>query len=371
MASKKNQHFLPQYFFKYFSSNKKTINLILRKTGKIINNASIKGQCSKNNFYGEEKIENLFSKIEGEHGRILRRVLALKSFQDFKNYVNDYDPDIQNDIEINPDILTLLQVVLFQRSRTEYEAKKSNESFAKMYKEIFLSHLEAKEEVELLQYKEKFDISINETASVLMLVELAFESTPAILDMGIYILKNKTDTEYIFSDSPVVLYNKAYKDIKGHGVLGLQSPGLLVFFPISPDTCLLLVDEQKYQGELLGNHYFHVTNKFDIDNINKLQLHHSLNAIYFSDNLPEKYIKKIWRQQKSSFVDLLGKFHQADSFDEYGNKTGELLHMYEEQIPFEMGLSFMKAIDLSEEIIIPNYRNKELIDIIKKSKDEL
>lgn len=370
MASKKNQHFLPQYFFKYFSSNKKTINLILRKTGKIIKNASIKGQCSKNNFYGEEKIENLFSKIEGDHSRILRRVLALKSFQDFKDYKNDYNQSIQNDIKINPDILTLFQIVLFQRSRTEYEAKKINESFAKMYKEIFFAHLEAKKEVELLQYKETLNISMTETATVLMLVKLAIESTPAILDMGIYILKNKTDTEFIFSDSPVVFYNKAYKGIKGHGVLGLQSPGLLVFFPISPDTCLLLVDEQKYQGALLGNHYFHVINQFDIDNINKLQLHNSLNAIYFSDSLPEKYIKKIWRQQKSSFTDLLGRFHQADSLDQYGNKTGKILHMYEEQITFEMELSFMKAIDLSEETIIPNYRNKELIDIMEKLKEE-
>lgn len=164
-------------------------------------------------------------------------------------------------------------------------------------------------------------------------------------------------------------YNRAYKDIKGHGFLGLQSPGLLIFFPISPNTCLLLVDEKKYNGDLIGNNYYEIKNEFDINSINKLQLHHSMNSIYFSDNMSDQYIKKIWKQQKSTFVDLLGCFKKINSVDSYGNKNGEILQMYEEQVPFDMNLSFLKSVDLSNERNILNYRNKSLIEMMEEMKN--
>ena len=363
MANKKNQHFLPQYFFKKFSSNKRSINLILRKTGKVIKDVSIKGQCSKNNFYGSEEVENLFSKIEGEHSSILRKFLSFKSIHDYKKYIEDYDSTIHNDIKINPDMLRLLQLVLFQKYRTEYEVKKQIKTFSKIHKEIFLSSLEMKEKVETFPYKDEYAITMNETEIVLNLIDKAFKYTPAILDMDIYILKNKTDTEFIFSDSPVVSYNKAYNHIKERGILGLQSPGLLIFFPISPDTCLLFLDKQKYQCNLLENKYFLIRNTFDVDNINKLQLHNSLNAIYFSNNLSEKYIKKIWRQQKNNFSDISEKLHKLYSFEE--NENTEIIHMYDTNINFELNLSFIKPINLSREIVMPKYRDKDIINIIK------
>lgn len=371
MANKKNQHFLPQFYFRNFSSNKKTINLILRKSGEIINGAPIKGQCSKSYFYGNKEIEDLFSTIEGDHSSVLKKILLLDSTQALQDYINNFDPIIDKDIQINPEILNLLQIILFQRSRTEYEAKKMSITLSKTFKEILLSHAEAKKAKEILEYKDDFDIVADEQSTVLMLIKYAFLSTPGILDLGIYILKNETNREFIFSDSPVVFFNLAYKNIKKFGVLGLQSPGLLIFFPISPNTCLLLIDEQKYQGTLLGNNYFEIKNKFDIDSINKLQIHHSMNSVYFSDNISEKYIKQLWRQQKSNFVNISGQFNKMDTFDKYGKKDGEILHMYQEQLPYEMHLSFLQSIDLSHEIKIPNYRNKELIDLVKESMDNI
>lgn len=204
MANKKNQHFLPQYFFKNFSINKKTINLILRRSGQIIKNASIKGQCSKSYFYGTTEIEDLFSTIEGDHSRILKKIIQINSLESLQKFINNFDSVKHSNIAITPEVLTLLQIILFQRSRTEFEANKISSSFSKMIKDIFLDHLKAKEELEALEYTDSMDISMDETNTVLMLIKLAFEFTPAILDLGVYILKNKTSTEFIFSDSPVV-----------------------------------------------------------------------------------------------------------------------------------------------------------------------
>ena len=369
MANKKNQHFLPQYFFKNFSSNKKTINLIIRGSGKVIKNASIKGQCSKSYFYGTEEIEDLFSIIEGNDSQVLKKIIQIDSLENLQKYINNYDSIKHSNIAINPEMLALFQIILFQRSRTEFAAKQTSTIFSKMIKEIFISYLKAKEETEVLKYADGIDILMDERETVLMLIKLAFESTPAILDLGIYVLKNKTKREFIFSDSPVVFYNRAYKDIKKHGCLGLQSPGLLIIFPISPNTCLILIDEQKYYGDLIGANYFELKNEFDIDSLNKLQLHHSLNSIYFSDNLSDQYVKRIWKQQRNAFVDLFGRFQNLYPIDQYEQRNSEILHIYQEQIPFEMNLSFLKSVDLSNERMIKNYRNKELIEMMEEMKN--
>ena len=79
MANKKNQHYVPQFYFKFFSKNKKSINILLKNNGQIIPNASIKAQCSKNNFYGSQELEDMFSSLEGEYSQVLRDLTELNN----------------------------------------------------------------------------------------------------------------------------------------------------------------------------------------------------------------------------------------------------------------------------------------------------
>jgi len=368
MAEKKNQHFVPQYYFRNFSIDKKSINIILKGNGKTIQNAPIKGQCSKNNFYGDIEIEDMFSKIEAQHSHILKKLIAIDSLHDFWSYYNDFDIDNDN-IQINPDILVLLQLILFQKNRTEFELRRANHSFSHIAKELFTATCEKNRKEGLLKYRDKFDIKVDQTETILILIRNAFNATPAILDLGIYLIKNRTDTKYVFSDSPVVMYNKAYHDIKEIGVLGLQSPGLLIFFPISTDTCILLIDEIKYFGDLIGKNFFELTNKNDVDSLNKLQLHNSLNTVYFSDYNDKKYVNQLWRQQKNNFVNNLSsvkikRFVHPPTYEEK-----EFMFVHTQQIPYSLNLSFLYPVDLSNEQVLPIYRNKELIDFVKNTRD--
>jgi hypothetical protein len=61
MADRSSQHFVPQFYFRQFSSDRKRIGALLKRDGHVIPNASIKGQCAKANFYGSKKLESLFS----------------------------------------------------------------------------------------------------------------------------------------------------------------------------------------------------------------------------------------------------------------------------------------------------------------------
>jgi len=365
MANKKNQHFVPQYFFRNFSTDKKRIGVLLRDNGKIIKMAPIKGQCSKNNFYGSIEVEDLFSKIEREHSAILRKILSLKSKKEYIGYYNNSDKE-NPEININPDILILLQSILFQKSRTELEANKHREMFGNIVKEMLVREMELQGETNIIKYKDYFSIDVDMARTVLMMIKTSAELVDQILDLGIYILKNKTDIKFIFSDSPVIFYNRYYKNVRLHGVLGLQTPGLMIFYPIAHDTCILLLDESVYNGSLMGNHFFEIENEHDITSINKLQLHHSLNAIYYSEDIDLRYIKRLWRQQRSSLKQVGTNFITAPAINHDGISMGDIMHSFEPQIPYMLNLSFLSSDILDDSKYIFRYRTPELAKEAKR-----
>lgn len=66
MPHNKNQHFIPKCYFKLFSKNEKTICVFNLKNKRFIEFATIKGQCSKNCFYGKNiDLEKSLSHLEG------------------------------------------------------------------------------------------------------------------------------------------------------------------------------------------------------------------------------------------------------------------------------------------------------------------
>ncbi len=78
MASNKNQHYVPQCYLKKFSTSsesKAAICLYNLDRKKLIKNAPIKNQCSKNYFYGEDLvIEKALQEIEGIFSEIVRNL---------------------------------------------------------------------------------------------------------------------------------------------------------------------------------------------------------------------------------------------------------------------------------------------------------
>ena len=80
MAENKNQHFIPQRYFRFFSEDKRNINLIQKSTGKIIRNIAIKNQCSKNYFYGTSQEDKALTKYEGEYVGLLKKLNLILIF---------------------------------------------------------------------------------------------------------------------------------------------------------------------------------------------------------------------------------------------------------------------------------------------------
>lgn len=82
MATNKNQHFVPRCYLRPFSldEEKKIINLINLRQKKLITNAALKHQCSKDYFYGTDaQLEKAIQMIETGYASTLQSLLASSS----------------------------------------------------------------------------------------------------------------------------------------------------------------------------------------------------------------------------------------------------------------------------------------------------
>lgn len=80
MADKENQHFVPQYYFRFFSKDQKSVSLLRIINGTVVETAPIKGQASKSYFYGGAAVERQITEIESSFIASLKKFGAKKIF---------------------------------------------------------------------------------------------------------------------------------------------------------------------------------------------------------------------------------------------------------------------------------------------------
>lgn len=334
MAERKNQHFVPQYYFRNFSKGERCIHALLKQSSTIVYNAGIKGQCAKRKFYGPPEIETVFEKLDTRHNKAIRDALSTA-----------WEPNVrQLDVQ---SLAWLWEAILFQRARTTLQAEKMAPMMESLALELFKEHLKHAANIQdrekLVAHIENGHVWLKQDRKVTLAHSIlsALDSAILISDLGIRLLRNWTDYPFIFGDSPVVFYNTHYFNIKTRGVLGLQAPGLQIFFPLDAHTLLLLLDEKVYSGNIKNCVVFDVIQRSDISQLNTLQLHPSLNAVYFADKNSTEYIKRLWNAHKDSIQQPKAVFNRRDDLLVDGIKPeGILYHSFEPHIPYHLDLSF-------------------------------
>jgi hypothetical protein len=79
MATNKNQHFVPRSHLRPFTVNAgdAAINVFNLDRKRLILNAPVKTQCSRDYFYGtDEKLEKAIQMIESKYGAALRAIIT-------------------------------------------------------------------------------------------------------------------------------------------------------------------------------------------------------------------------------------------------------------------------------------------------------
>lgn len=218
MANNKNQHFVPRCHLRPFTQGADglAISLFNLERKKLISNAPVKNQCSKDYFYGaDEQLEEAIQFVESGYSQSLRDL-------------------IQDNRTLSEEQKAVFRTFwLFQHLRTEAAAMSA------------VQMAETTRNIADLP-PEEFSLGIKEA------VQIACRTFAGAMheldDLKFCVMKNKTAIPFLTSDNPAVLTNSwqlENKKTRGSS-FGMGSAGMLAILPLTPKLLILGYDGDVY-----------------------------------------------------------------------------------------------------------------------------
>ena len=262
MSSHREQHYVPQFYLRNFSSDGRRVHLINIARKKLISGASIRHQCSRQKIYDYNPgVEEAFGLLEGNTARAMRLILS----------------DAKLPRMYSEDHFTILAFIVLQRSRTMQAAAKNDAMTDALAKLVLEDNPELKD-IDLSTFKigNKFPLALP--------LSVASELVPHTLDLNMQLLLNSTREDFITSDAPIVLHNQFCEDIDYRDVCGWACSGLQVIWPLSPKATLFLYDRRVYKiGSRKGGSVKVISQVDDVEQLNDLQVLNAEDNVYFGD----------------------------------------------------------------------------------------
>lgn len=337
----RNQHYLPQYYLRNFSTNgnTKAINSFLINTQKVIKNTSIKNQASKANYFNE--YDTYFSVQETNIGALFKKIIA------------GNEP---SGIEDHSLLLTFI-VTTKHRNPTSHEQIKN---LPKLLKQI-LSPENSSEQIQSLM----FDMSHSETLQ--MSVESMIDAIANLTDLSYKIVSNKTEKPFITSNFPIAQYNLFFERRNfTHIGIGYGSKGLIISFPISPNKLIFFYDSSIYNVGKRSNKIIEVNQIETVNQFNLMQFLNGGSQIYFDDKASDVYIKGLYKKSlnnqvanktRMKFSTLFSS--RAESLKTKEEKKNNLIVSSKSELYFGLKLPFI-ALRKSSFRLNPNNSNDRL-----------
>ncbi len=278
VPKQKRQHYVPKFYLRRFAvdSGRKILSLFDIPSSTFVRRAKLKTQAYRDYFYGRDGIiEGALKDSEDAAARILKGVIRQKAVPPWGS----------------EDYTALLAFAVVQRKRTAYAAEEYNELLDKGVKAVYRDDPRVKAILNHVRGKDK-----NPAAFALL---FAATLAPVTFDLRCQLLVDKGDVPFITSDNPVVFYNQF---LEGRGApgshTGLACKGLQVFFPVSPEICLLFYDADVYKLRYSKGRPLEVSEPGDILALNRLQYLNSRESVYFGNGVGEAYIRGIDRADR-------------------------------------------------------------------------
>ena len=345
MVEKKNQHYVPQFYFKFFSDDGKKI-CIFNIDNKEHFVGPFKNQSSEDYFYIKGKeLENAFEKIEQSQRESIKKLIDSKSFEALSK----------------EEYIEVLRFITFQDTRTNYAKKGSNEMTRHLVREYIKPKMLQDETLNKEVTKEDIEkVSLTFPADHLISINLGLQSPILISDLIPILLINKTKLEFLFSDHPIILYNLYFHKDTFESHIGLQSPGLLVFCPLSKDLCLLLFDSKLYHVGGANKNIIEIDNSIEIEKINRFQLYRSDKNVYYSNLNQKENVDRLFNEftKRNTKSKEITKFEKLKVLNK---PNSEVLMIGERNINENIELSFLKVNEITEEL--GKIRNQELVNV--------
>ena len=338
MASKLNQHFVPQYLFRQFSGGERYVHLINKCSSNVIFGASVRGQCARRKYYGEAVVEDFLALLDGRHALAYRAAIR----EAWSGSATVFSDD---------ELYWLLEGVMLQRARVPRAAENLADGSDKTALYAFREFVKAspddgmRDRIVAAIDRGEVKLKDHHLESLMHSLKLALESVMAITDLNIVVLRNHTQFPFVFGDSPCVFYNRYFYHIKTRGVLGYLTPGLMILLPLDRRTQVLLLDPATY-GIRGGATFVDVIEKSDTSQLNALQLYSAKHNVYFACRNDADYLVELVECHRPNFKVSHSEFHVWPPgtilIDGQPNKN-EVMHTFESQLPIRLDLSFVET----------------------------
>lgn len=357
MANKKKQHYVPKGYFRLFSNDEITIHSFSIKDEASRFSIPIDGQCQKPYFYSKNtEIEDAFSKMENAQLNVFKKIRRNESLHDISlaDWTHIYA------------FLGFQEVrTKFSKTRTEEMDEYMNEN---MLKPLIAASEKAKELGVTMDMLKNY--KIKDSSVFIREIGIVLESSWLLSDLTPILLVNNTVDPFIFSDTPVVFYNRLFWRNKDFGSTGLQSSGLQVFCPISNHLYLMLYDRNRYSLSCTEdnqplNGAFSLSLKSDVRSINSLQVYGGASVLYSGKRRGIEIAKKLVTGI-GDFEKKLNIFKSTSYSTE--EEIGERFVVSKPNIPICIDLSFLKTHQPVGKI--PIIRNREMVDMHYKRLSE-
>lgn len=341
-AETKNQHYVPQFYQRLFSSDTKhkTIGAYAIKQGKYIPAAPIKNQSSGDYFYSDnQKIEDALGKMEEMAALVIKNIIA--------------DPKV---ILSKEDWYTLYVFTFMQIGRTLDRANFLQETANASAKTLLKKYVEAKRntpeaaEVEILtdEVLDAVKINLNQPAMFSLGQHATMVNT--CIDLKMKVLVNKTKTPFITSDNPACMYSMFLERV-GDPTYALGSKGLMFYLPINSELAVMYYDPMCYKLGDKKKTYVVLTQAADVDNLNKLSACYANEMLYCLDGSMSSY-------DLEKLVKLRDRFRpeeRVEAIEGIKHEGGEIIGSRANSIYCKLNLTFVKELPASKAITPKSY----------------
>ena len=335
MADKENQHFVPQYYFRFFSKDQKSVSLLRKANGTVVKTAPIKGQASKSYFYGDAEVERQITEIESSFIASLKKIRNGKDFS----------------LLSEEEALSILQAITFQRSRTlgnRVNGKPQQDFFAKAMAEVAINTSETFTDAEKQDFRKLIEfVEADPIPFQGMQMGISIMQADYLADLDRVVIKNRTKRPFIFSDAPAILINPLQQKVKIGGVLGMLTPGIIWLFPLSSRLAIMFIDKNGYKIKGKTKGALNLKAVSDVDELNKLQILNATNAVYFDGFEFAPYIFGLWKETKKNLSSGPTGVVQEGILMDAGQER-EIVHFYEKQLPVMPKFSFLQYEEVDE-----------------------
>lgn len=330
MAPTKKEHYVPQFYLTYFTTNGERL-FVYDKFARKAFPAGKTDIGHENYFYDiPSQMINSARRAEGIDEKFIEKGLAElegKFFSPALKEINAAPEDQPIHSEVIQAMAVFLTIQILRTKDMREQIIEGERAFKQSVADtlVELNFPEVKKGNVRIEYKKDFEAFVQ--AQYIFDTENLEEMSKELCKMIWVVAVNKTSTPFYTSDNPVVKDNH----IKEVGKRGWLSPGVEINFPLSPTRLLLIYERSHFNAyEAADSRFVEMTDPEEVAEFNRYQVIGSHRQIYSVNDdfvLADKMCEanpELCRPRKKIQVDTSDIIATADP-----NRRTQLIHIHE------------------------------------------